>query len=342
MPVSRRTHRPARSATTLAAIAILSLLCALLASPLDASAKRPAKASVAKSAKKLSRFKETRHKPKPTESTPTEPAPTPTEPTPTPTPTPTEPTPTPAPTPTEPTPTPTPAPSPAVLFRGDQIRDFAVAQSAPGAISEVPDPAGSGETVFKMTVSDKDGYPVTPTENPRAELISPFTIEAGDEIWWSAKFFLPPEFPASTPNFVTLLEGPYGPPASESPPFHIEANGGVLKWQRNGNYDWDVPWQMREVRDRWVRVLVHERFASDGWIEMWIDGRRVTFFGRDTYNPDRIAPTTRLKMETMDESNDGAPNSLYLMQYRKVGMYSSLTVFQGPLRIGPTRQAVTR
>src|SRR3954465_4711836 len=84
-------------------------------------------------------------------------------------------------------------PSP-LLFRATSLREFPVAQSAPGAITEAPDPAGSGETVFKMTVPDNDGYPVPPTENPRAELISPATINSGDEIWWSAKFFLPEDF----------------------------------------------------------------------------------------------------------------------------------------------------
>lgn len=244
-----------------------------------------------------------------------------------------------------PTPAPTPAlggspnPAPELPFRGEHISDFAVAQSAPGAITEVPDPAGSGETVFKMTVSDNDGYPVTPTADPRAELISPFAIEAGDEFWWSAKFFLPAEFPSSPPGFVTLLQV-FGPPANGSPPFHIEASGGVLKWQRNAAYGWDVPWQMPEIRNQWVEVMVHERFATDGFVEMWVDGQQVTFFGSGAYNPSGVAPTTRLEMATLESSNDGAPNAVFLQQYRKKGMYPSLTVYQGPLLIGLTRRAV--
>jgi hypothetical protein len=232
-----------------------------------------------------------------------------------------------------------PKPPPGLAFRGEHISDFAVAQSAPGAITEVPDPAGSGQTVFKMTVSDNDGYPVTPTVDPRAELISPFAIEAGDEFWWSAKFFLPAEFPSAPPNFVNLLQV-FGPPANGSPPFHIEASGGYLKWQRNAAYGWDVPWQMPEVRNQWVDVLVHERFAGNGFVEMWIDGRQVTFFESGTYNPSHVPATTRLEMATLESSNDGAPNAVFLQQYRKKGMYPSLTVYQGPLTIGLTRQAV--
>lgn len=226
---------------------------------------------------------------------------------------------------------------PSLFFRGTHIRNFAKAQSAPGAITEVPDPAGGKGTVFKMTVSDADGYPVTPTVNPRAELLSPSTILSGDEIWWSAKFFLPDDFPASTPDFVTLLQGPYGPPYFGPPPFHIEANGGSLKWQRNSTYDFDIPWQIPEVRGRWVHFLIHERFAPDGFLEMWVDGQQVTFFGPDSYNPNHEAETSRLEMATMDSSNNDAPNALYLQQYRKKGMYQSLTIYQGPLTIGIKR-----
>jgi hypothetical protein len=230
--------------------------------------------------------------------------------------------------------------APGVLFRGAQPSDFWVAQSAPGAISTVPDPAGSGEEVIQMTVGDGDGYPVTPTENPRAELISPNNIVSGQELWWSAKFFLPAEFPSSTPNFVTLLQGPYGPPYRGTPPFHIEVNGSVIKWQRNSTYGWDIPWEMPLVRNRWVSVMVHEMFGPEGWIELWIDGEPVTFFSRSSYNPNHVAPTQHLAMQTMDSSNDGAPNSIYLQQYRKKGMFSSLTIFQGPLTIGTSREAV--
>ncbi len=224
-------------------------------------------------------------------------------------------------------------------FRGQRVGAYTT-QSAPGAIAEVPDPAGSGQTVFKLTVSDEDGYPVTATVNPRAELVSPADIEAGDEFWWSAKFFLPADFPAAPPDFVTLLQGPYGHPYYGTPPFHIEASEGSLKWQRNATYGYDIPWQEPEVRNQWVEVTVHELFAAEGFVELCIDGRQVTFWGPGSYNPSSAAPTKRLEMATLDNSNDRAPNSLYLMQYRKKGMYPSLTVYEGPLSIGPTRRSI--
>ena len=274
------------------------------------------------------------------------PGPTPApEPTPTPTPTP-EPTPAPAPEPTPapapaPTPEPTPAPAPGtVLFSGSHIRDFYLNQSAPGGVTEVTDPAGSGQTVFKMTVSNSDVYPITPTENPRAQLLSPPTIQPGQEVWWSSKFYLPASFPSSVPGWLNLLEGPYGAPFNGSPPWQIQVSGSSLQWTRNKTYAWDVPWKTPLVKERWVNVLVHEKLASNGFVEMWIDGQLVSFFSSGGYNPAKVAPTTHLNMATLDSSNNGAGNSIILQSYRELGMFPSVTVYEGPLTIGTTRASV--
>jgi hypothetical protein len=73
---------------------------------------------------------------------------------------------------------------------------------------------------------------------------------------------------------------------------------------------------------------------------MWIDGQPITFFSGGTYNPSKAAPTTHLEMATMDASNNGGPNSVILQSYRDAGMFSSVTVFEGPLTIGTSRNVV--
>jgi hypothetical protein len=226
-------------------------------------------------------------------------------------------------------------------FAGSSVESFDLVQSVPGAVTEVPDPAGSTETVLELTVSDDDVYPLTPTVNPRAELHSPTSIQAGDEFWWSAKFLLPRRFPARVPGWVTLLQGPYGPPYFGTPPWHIEVHRGRIQWGRNRTYDWDVPWKMPLVRGRWIEVMVHGKLARRGFVEMWVDGRRVTFFDGDSYNPGGHPPTQRLRMRTLDESNDGGRNYVSLLNYRKRGMFPSVTVYQGPLLLGPTQTSVT-
>lgn len=232
------------------------------------------------------------------------------------------------------------SPSPELLFSGSRISSFWLNQSAPGAVTEVPDPAGGPRSVFKMTVADTDVYPITPTENPRAQLMSPPTIQPSDEIWWHSSFYLPAEFPSSVPGWLNLLEGPYGAPFNGSPPWQIQVVGNYIQWTRNKTYGYDVPWRMPLTKEKWVDVLVHERFGSSGWVEMWIDGQPITFFPGGTYNPSRLAPTTHLNMATMDSSNNGGPNSIILQSYRQVGMFSSVSVFEGPLQIGRSRASV--
>jgi hypothetical protein len=225
-------------------------------------------------------------------------------------------------------------------FKGTQISDFPLVQAAPGAIAEVPEPLGGPGRVLAMTVDDGDVYPITPTENPRAQLASPANIEPGDELWWSTEFLLPDSFPSSVPGWVTVMEGPYGPPYGETPPWHLEVQEDQIRWSRNGTYGFDVPWQTPLVKGRWITVMVHERFARDGFVEMWIDGKQVTFFPGTTLNPNHIAPTQRLEMEIMDSTNDGAPNSIYIQNYREAGMFESVETYARGLTIGPSRAAV--
>jgi hypothetical protein len=216
-----------------------------------------------------------------------------------------------------------------LLFDGSHIGDFNQLQEAPGAITEVPDPAGSGETDFAMTVSDQDVYPLTPTDNPRAQALSPPLIEQGDEFWLQTKFMLPENLP-TVKGWMSLMQI-YGAPFNGSSPWEIDVAENEILWQRNGTYDWDIPWRMPLVKGRWISVLLHERFAGDGWVEMWIDGQQVSFFESDT----------RLAMQTMDSSNDGGPNAAKIMQYREAGMFASASVYFGPLKLGTTRASVS-
>jgi polysaccharide lyase-like protein len=226
-----------------------------------------------------------------------------------------------------------------LLFDGSRISDFSN-QSAPGAVSEVPDPAGGGGSVFKLTVDNGDVYPATPTENPRAQLCSTEFINEGEEFWWHARFYLPKDFPAYLPSWLTVMEGPYGRPWAGPPPVSIDVNGDNVRWQRNDTYDWDVPWTMPIPRGQWTDVLYHTKFGSDGFVEMWVNGEKVTFFANDFHNPNGEAPTTRLQMATMDYSNDGGHGAVIIQNYRKVDMLDTVSVYHGATQVGRTRASV--
>lgn len=244
----------------------------------------------------------------------------------------------PEPAPEEPAPEPLPNLSADLLFDGSRLSAFAQLQAAPGAITEVADPLGSGATNFRFTVKDSDVYPITPTEDPRAQALSTSFIKSGDEIWLKTKFMLPSDLP-SVPGWMSLVSI-YGPPFDGPSPWRIGIDSNELHWQRNGSYGYDVPWRMPLVRGRWITVLLHERFASDGWVEMWIDGAQIAFFATGGYNPDHHPQTERLAMATMDSSNDGGSNHAKIMQYRQAGMFNSTSVYFGPLRVGTSRASV--
>ena len=231
-------------------------------------------------------------------------------------------------------------PNPELLFTGSRIRDFALLQAAPNAITEAPDPLGSGESVLKMTVNDQDVAPVTPTDNPRAQALSPDIINQGQEFWLATKFLIPADFPTSVPGWMSLVSI-YGAPFAGSSPWQVGIDGNQLSWDRNASYNWDTPWKTPLVRGQWTTILLHERFASDGFVEMWVNGAPVTFFAPgSSYNPSRHAATQHLEMKTVDSSNGGGANAAKIMQYRQAGMFQSATVYFGALKVGTTRTAV--
>lgn len=210
-------------------------------------------------------------------------------------------------------------------FAGAAVEDFPFAYGAPGAIAEVPDPVGSGERVLRMTVSNGDVRPLTPTENPRAELVSPDLIGPGANVWVATKFLVPAAYPEVDPGGWVTLVSVYGPPFHGTSPWRLELAGDYLQWQRNATYDFDTPFKQPLVRGRWISLLLHERFGRRGFVEMWIDGQPAI---------------ERLRMATMDHSNDEGPNSVRISQYREEGMFARGTIYFGGLEVGPTRGSV--
>jgi hypothetical protein len=230
-----------------------------------------------------------------------------------------------------------------LLFDGSSIGDYGV-EAAPQAITEVPDPTGGKETVFKMTVANDDVYPVTPTDNPRAQALTPAVIEPGDEFWLSTKFMIPTDFPFVS-GWMSLVSI-YGPPFEGSSPWQISVNQDEFRWMREDGRS--IPWHAPLVKGTWQTVMLHERFGTDGFVEMWWNGRRINFYdpsagpitGGGNTNPDHVAPTEHLEIPTMDQTNDAGPNSAKIMQYREAGMFGTASIYFGPLKLGTTRAAV--
>jgi len=230
----------------------------------------------------------------------------------------------------------------ALTFNGSSLAAFESVRGASGTITEVADPLGSGKTVFKTTVANTDVAPASPFANPRADAISPAIVEEGDDFWMQTKMLFPASFPGSIPGEM-LLSSIYGPPSAGSPPWQLTTDGEYIAWQRNGTYGWDVPWAVPLEREKWLHIVMHQRFdeAGKGFVEMWLNGERIKFFNpASSWNPNKVAETNHLTMATMDETNDGGPNDAKIVQSRELGAASTATVYFGPLRLGDTRADV--
>jgi hypothetical protein len=242
--------------------------------------------------------------------------------------------------PTQTLPTPELPTNGSVLFKGTKASEYSI-EAAPHAVTEVPDPAGSGQSVFDLTVQNQDVAPITPTENPRAQMLSPGIINNGSEFWLQTKFYIPVGMPYVS-EWLSLVSI-YGPPFEGSSPWQISINEHELRWMRNGDHNWDVPWKapLAAAEGHWTTVLLHEKFATNGFVEMWINGQQINFFAPGaSRNSSHEAPTTRLEMATMDSSNNGGANAAKIMQYRAVNMFQAASIYFQPLVVGTSRSAV--
>lgn len=238
----------------------------------------------------------------------------------------------------------------APLFAGTSLAKYDL-QIDKGSITEVTDPLGSGQKVFAFTVPN-EGIPGDEEGKVcRAQALCPQALYTqGAELWERFAVMIPVGFPEVT-NWLTF-QALYGPPFEGSSPlaFAIDAigtasmEGEYMCMRRNGTYSIDVPWAIRVPRGQWVEFIVHQKFSSNptgGFIEVWVNGVKVTFFDGSTYNPRGESSTQKLVMQLADGANGGGPNQAKVMHYRALdSVKATATLYQKPLRIGTTRASV--
>ena len=245
-------------------------------------------------------------------------------------------------------------PAEAPLFYGEKISDYGM-QVDVGSITEVLDPLGSGETVFKVEVPDK-GVP-TDEEGKvaRGQLICPDALYVeGADLWERFGALFPEGFPPITGwlSFQAIFGKPYN--GSGPLNFGIETinakpmSGEYMCMRRNNTSAIDCPWGIKDFRGKWIEFINHVEFGNAGFLETWVsvggsEFEPITFFDGSTYNPQKLSPTTRLAMPWLDSSNNGGPNQAKILSYRDVGDTKGVTAtsYLKPLRIGATRESVS-
>lgn len=212
-----------------------------------------------------------------------------------------------------------------LYFDGSRKSDFKIIQEANEfSITEVSDPLMKiqGRKVLKFSVNDTDIYPLTPTENPRAQAISHNFITPGMVFFWRLRIYLPDAFPE---NIKWLnLGSVYGKPYKGPSPVSLYVQGSRIGW---GEY-WSMP--IKVVKGRWVTYTFHEHFGPDGWIELWVDGIQQTFSDN----------TKRIYLSTQTSSNNSGLNHIKINNYRPRGARGNVTLFHDGLKVGSSREIV--
>ena len=223
-------------------------------------------------------------------------------------------------------------------FNGTTKARWSDQSAAADRVQQLENALGLRGPVLRFTAYDGDVAPLTPTSNPRAQLVGPSTIRRGAEVWESWRMFLPASFPDVPPSdWLVLVTPAYGPPYGGPPPLILEVEGSRLTLRANV-YAVTSPtpiWSAPFTRDRWTRYTLHFDFAEKGWVELYVDGRPQWLRAA------RRPRVHRLDLSLVNPSNDGGANSARLSIYYQLGSFSQVTAYFADFRVGATRAAVS-
>jgi hypothetical protein len=229
------------------------------------------------------------------------------------------------------------AASTSVLFAGSSLSGWIEQAASTNRIRTVADPAGGPDQVLEFTADNGDIAPLTPTDNPRAQLITPNGIvRANQPFWESYELYLPPSFPAKLTNgsWVTFGSPFYGPPFNGTPSIDLEVTNGHFLWQANANapHPWQVLWEAPVVTGHWIRFTWFVNPAASGFVELYVDDVPVSVNNGST-------TTLGTNLPVLDASNDLGPWCSQLSVYMQHNVFSSVTAYFRDFAIGTTQAA---
>jgi Polysaccharide lyase len=198
------------------------------------------------------------------------------------------------------------------------------------------------------------GWGPSPTDNPRAQLVTHQFFTEGEEVWESLSVYIPAGFPAVAcaigpcPNGEWLqYQEDYGPPYHRSPATQwgigatSDAASSDYLFMQSAPPAYDKPWRAPIITGAWFDLLVHKRFSvtpSVGFMEAWIDNVPVTFsVAADSTTPG-CASCTRLELQTLNDAPDASETTaaFILNIYRAVGMFDVADMYFDAMRVGTT------
>lgn len=209
-----------------------------------------------------------------------------------------------------------------------------VSEVEPGRIEVVEDPpAREGRYSVRLTGDSDDPGP---DDSVRSQLDGPALFDEGDEafIGWSTYF--PADIPAIPDDGWFLFFQFHGAPFNGSPPMSFDLaesddGGQQIGFARNEQYDFDVPWSMPLVTERWVDFTMRVSFSDDesvGFVELWVDGQPQTFSNG----------SNRLPMSTLIEGQESL-FPIATVYYDRDAIDEPVTVYHDAVRVGDSYES---
>lgn len=237
------------------------------------------------------------------------------------------------------------APNGTVWFDGSSVRPWAFQAAARNRITEVRDPLAARGGALRFDARNSDVAPLTPTANPRAQLITPDNIIRRDVPFWeSYEVLVPLGFPlartdndtaATREHFLSLGSPIYGPPWNGTPSLSLHILKGSFVWMTNVHAPAGskILWQERVRENRWIRFTWHVIPSSHGFAELYVNDKPVivTYGGKTQEGVD---------LPVLDESNATGPWVSQLSVYYDLGQFAHITLFFKNFAVGATQRAV--
>jgi len=208
--------------------------------------------------------------------------------------------------------------------------------------SDAPLPReGKYAAIFR--VYNTDVAPCTPTDNPRAQLLTKDFININDEFWEGWSVFFPKSFPVMNRtcegcdgNPWVLFQEDYGAPFDGSPSLGWDLgyiDGKESLTLNRGAPQYDSIWNTPLVRGQWLDFIVHKVFSSDakvGYVEGFLNGTAMKFSpcnGCTRF----YTPTMHPTMKT---------NGFFLDMYRIHNLWNYTETYFDAAKVGKTRNDV--
>jgi hypothetical protein len=227
-----------------------------------------------------------------------------------------------------------------VLFDGARTTGWFDQSANPTRVSPVLDPKGGSDKVLRFEALNQDVYPLTPTDNPRAQLITPYNIlRYGHSFWETYEVYLPRSFPkAKTHGAWIALGSPfYGGPCNGPPSVSMMIEDGKFRWRTNAHSQvpGSILWQSPIVTGKWSRFTWHIDPTRHGHVELYVNDRPVLV----SYNGHIGEGAT---LPVVDASNKGGPWFSQLSVYYGLNAFSAVTIYFRKFTIATTRAAAER